>query len=140
MSNEVQPNTTQPTAAAQENTKFCKYCGAKILSDAVLCTACGRQVEEIKQTQSAQPTIVINNENNNVNSNTNINNAHGKGREKNKWVSLLLCFFLGALGAHKFYEGKIGAGILYLLTCGVFGIGIIIDLIILLFKPNPYYV
>ncbi len=140
MSNEVQSNTTQSTATPQEITKFCKHCGAKILSDAVLCTACGRQVEELKQAQSAQPTIVINNENNNVNSNTNINSVHGNGCQKNKWVALLLCFFIGFLGAHRFYEGKVGSGILYLLTGGLLGIGVIIDFIILLFKPNPYYV
>lgn len=29
------------------NTKFCKYCGASIPTDAVVCTACGRQVEDI---------------------------------------------------------------------------------------------
>ena len=40
----------------------------------------------------------------------------------------------------KFYEGKIGMGILYLFTCGLFGIGTLIDFIVLLFKPNPYYV
>ena len=59
--------------------------------------------------------------------------------EKNKWVSFLLCFFFGIFGAHKFYEGRVLAGIFYLVTLGVFGIGVFIDLIILLFKPNPYY-
>lgn len=43
-------------------TKFCKYCGEKILFDAVICTKCGMQVEELK---SNQPNIVINNENTN---------------------------------------------------------------------------
>lgn len=62
------------------------------------------------------------------------------GRMKNKWVALLLCIFLGLLGAHKFYEGKIGMGILYLLTGGLFCIGWIIDIIAILGKPNPYYV
>lgn len=59
-------------------------------------------------------------------------------KECNKWVSLLLCFFFGFLGVHRFYEGKIGTGILYLFTGGLFGIGVIVDFIILLFKPNPY--
>lgn len=59
---------------------------------------------------------------------------------KNKWISFLLCLFLGILGIHKFYEGKVLFGILYILTGGIFGIGVIVDLIILLFKPNPYYV
>ena len=58
---------------------------------------------------------------------------------KNKWISFFLCFFLGVLGIHKFYEGRILFGILYLCTGGIFGIGVVIDLIILLFKPNPYY-
>jgi len=124
-----------------QQTKFCKFCGAKIPIQAVICTACGGQVEEMKQTQpaqQAQPSIIINN----ANTNTNVNN-NGRmygGRMRNKWVALLLCFFLGGLGAHKFYEGKVGMGILYLFTAGLFGIGWFVDLIVLLCKPNPYYV
>lgn len=115
-------------------TKFCKFCGEKIPEDAVMCTHCGRQVEQLK---SEQPQVVINNTN--TNTNTNINRT-GNGRPKNKWIALLLCFFLGFLGAHKFYEEKAGMGILYLFTMGLFGIGVIIDFIALLFKTNPYYV
>lgn len=59
---------------------------------------------------------------------------------KNKWVAFLLCLFLGWAGGHKFYEGKVGEGILYLLTIGLFGFGWGIDCIILLNKHNPYYV
>ena len=58
---------------------------------------------------------------------------------KNKWVSFLLCLFIGVFGAHKFYEGKLLLGVLYLCTAGLFGIGIVFDLIVLFFKPNPYY-
>ncbi len=61
-------------------------------------------------------------------------------RQRNKWVAFFLCLFLGFLGAHKFYEGKAGLGILYILTIGLFGIGVFIDLIVILCKPNPYYV
>lgn len=59
--------------------------------------------------------------------------------QKNKWVSFFLCLFLGTLGIHKFYEGKIIFGIIYLSTGGIFGIGVIVDLILLVLKPNPYY-
>lgn len=125
-----------------DKTKFCKHCGAKIPEDAVICTTCGRQVEIIKE-QAAQPNIVINNSNSNVNSNINQNTVSGLAgsrKAKNKWTAFLLCIFLGVVGAHKFYEGKTGMGILYLFTGGLCGVGVLIDLIIILTKPNPYYV
>jgi len=49
--------------------------------------------------------------------------------DKTKLVALLLCIFLGTIGVHRFYVGKIGTGIVWLLTGGVFGIGWIIDII-----------
>lgn len=126
-------STVENVKIISENTKFCKYCGSKIPKAAVICTHCGCQVEEIK---SAEPNIVINN--NNINTNTNA--GMYAGREKNKWISFLLCLFLGYFGAHKFYEGKIGMGILYIFTAGLFGIGWFVDCILLLCKPNPYYI
>ncbi|MBQ1259000.1 MAG: TM2 domain-containing protein [Clostridia bacterium] len=43
------------------------------------------------------------------------------------------------MGGHKFYEGKIGMGILYIFTFGLFGIGLLVDLIVILCKPVHYY-
>ncbi len=124
------------------NTKFCKHCGAKIPVDAVLCTVCGRQVEELKSSQ--QPNITINNSNSsvnaNVNTNANIIGAGMLGKPRNKWVALILCLCLGFFGAHKFYDGKTGMGILYIFTMGLCFVGIIIDFIAILGRPNPYYI
>lgn len=49
--------------------------------------------------------------------------------KKSKTAALLLCIFLGYLGVHRFYVGKIGTGVLYLLTGGLVGIGWIVDII-----------
>lgn len=93
---------------------------------------------------AATPNIVINNANNNTNTNTQVQKQTAApvvmGHPKSKWVAILLCLFLGYLGGHKFYEGKIGMGILYCFTCGLFFVGVIVDFIALLLKPDPYYV
>lgn len=50
---------------------------------------------------------------------------------KSKTAAYLLWFFLGMFSAHRFYLGKIGTGILYLLTGQLLGIGWIIDLFLI---------
>ncbi|MEX1030093.1 MAG: TM2 domain-containing protein [Paenibacillaceae bacterium] len=44
-------------------------------------------------------------------------------------AALLLAFFLGTLGVHRFYVGKIGTGILMLVTLGGLGVWVLIDFI-----------
>ena len=51
--------------------------------------------------------------------------------EKDWLVTLLLCLFCGGIGVHRYYVGKIGTGILYTLTLGLFGIGYLVDLIMI---------
>ncbi len=52
--------------------------------------------------------------------------------DKNWTVVMLLAIFLGVLGVHRFYTGKICTGLLWLFTAGMFGIGWVIDILLLL--------
>ena len=52
--------------------------------------------------------------------------------KKSKVAAALLSFFLGWLGVHRFYVGKVGTGILWLFTGGLFGIGNLVDFIMIL--------
>ena len=49
-------------------------------------------------------------------------------KEREVWVTYLLWFFLGFVGVHKFYLGKMGWGIIYIFTGGLFLIGWLVDI------------
>ncbi|MGL1931688.1 MAG: zinc-ribbon domain and TM2 domain-containing protein [Desulfotalea sp.] len=74
--------------------KFCSECGKKIKAKAEICPHCGVR-------QSAPPSPFTS------------TTPNGK----NKYIAALVAFFLGGFGAHKFYLGQIGLGIVYLLFC-----------------------
>jgi TM2 domain-containing membrane protein YozV len=77
---------------------------------------------------------------------TNVQPTHGNTEQmfsdKKKSVALVLCVLFGFFGIHRFYVGKVGTGVLWLCTCGLFGIGWFIDIIIILansFKDKDNY-
>lgn len=69
---------------------FCRGCGKEIHETAKACPHCGA-------TQASVPQ-----------------------GSKNRIAAALLALFLGGFGAHKFYLGKVGQGLLYLLFCWTF--------------------
>lgn len=118
-----------------EGTKYCKHCGELIDADCVVCPKCGKQVEMISGTQNSNPTIVINNSSSSSSSAAASAAAFAGGigstpiSPKSKMITLILSIFLGYLGIHRFYVGKIGSGIVWMFTVGLFGIGWIYDII-----------
>lgn len=72
--------------------KYCADCGEIIKAKAEICPKCG-----VRQLPVPSPFGV------------------SAPNGKNKIAAALLAFFLGGFGAHKFYLGQIGQGIVYLL-------------------------
>lgn len=107
----------------------CKNCGANVGSEYRLCPYCRSELEYPENKAAPQP-IIIQNVINNVNPiNSTPYVVYERHSKKDKSVALILCVVLGMLGGHCFYAGKIGMGILYLFTCGLFGFGWIVDII-----------
>ena len=63
------------------------------------------------------------------------NNYYARKSTQKSWlVTLLLCFFVGTLGVHRFYVGKIGTGLVQLFTFGGLGIWTLVDFILIACK------
>jgi len=104
----------QGAAIGGGNRVFCRGCGSAIHNQAVICPQCGVATGG----QTGVPS-----------GKAGVNRAGG---QKDKMVAVLLAFFLGGLGVHRFYLGDTGLGVLHLLTCGICGIGALVDFIVLL--------
>ncbi len=87
---------------------FCKNCGAEVKDNQAVCLSCGCAVNA-QAPGMADPTK----------------------SEKDWLVTLLICFFLGGIGIHRFYVGKTGTGIIWLLTFGLCGFGTLYDFIMI---------
>ena len=119
------------------NSCECQSCGSIIHLSDEKCPYCGNinQNYQVPKGSVVKPNYV-------VQPNYIIRQSETLRKQKgpfNKWITFFLCFFLGIFGVHKFYEGKTCLGILYLFSFGLFGIGVFIDLIISLTRPQEYY-
>jgi len=94
------------------NIKFCRDCEAEILENAEICPKCGcRQLNSSVANRKHQCEV----------------------SQKSRLAACLLCLFLGDLGIHRFYVGKVGTGIAMIFTLGGLGIWALIDFIMICF-------
>lgn len=113
----------------------CPNCGAPISEESRFCSYCGASIEKPAEAVKEKPEIHIH-YHQEVHQTQPVQEcpAYGpkeKFSSKNRLVALLLCIFLGVMGAHKFYLGKFWVGVVYIFTYGLFGIGWLIDLVTL---------
>jgi TM2 domain-containing membrane protein YozV len=86
------------------NEEFCRSCGRIISKLASSCPSCGA------------PT----------------HNFPPDASPKSRLGALVLCYFLGIFGVHRFYVGKVGTGLLQLFTLGGLAVWTFIDLIMII--------
>ncbi len=88
---------------------FCPNCGKEVSDQAAACPNCGHPLKSRTPT-AVQPGKVVS--------------------VKNRLAVVLLCFFLGWIGIHRFYVGKIGTGVLFVFFgTNIFAIWVLIDFI-----------
>lgn len=126
-------SVTCPFCDKQNGTNYCPKCGAGTTAYDTTCSVCASSLINITtqpQNNVVAPSVTPNNRYNNGFP-INVNSNHNVGRHD--WlVTLLLCFFLGEFGAHRFYTGHIGIGIVQLFTGGGCGIWWLVDLILII--------
>lgn len=137
-----------------DNALQCRSCGRVLENGMRFCPFCGADSMAAQQQYNTNQT--------NANFTQNINQTYifpgsdaphrhrfstvpfPGAKRRNKWVFFILSFLVGVTGAQHFYEGRIGKGLAYLFTGGLFTIGWIIDIVIgatrLLNSGDDYYI
>ena len=96
---------------------ICPYCGYDAGKSGTPKESAGNNQNAARGSVQGETVTVVN-----------VRNVSGKS----KVTALILCILLGEFGVHRFYVGKIGTGLLWLFTLGLFGIGWLVDVVSIL--------
>lgn len=120
----------------------CPYCGANMAPNTQKCDYCGMYndnwVNDVSPAEEERPQHVVYHIHHHYNEydeeapRRSVRHS-ANSSQKNKWFALVLCMLFGVFGIHRFYVGKFGTGLIYLLTGGLTGLGTIIDFFLILF-------
>jgi TM2 domain-containing membrane protein YozV len=91
---------------------YCQNCGKELSDQASFCPSCGHPVRSAPMRPGFRTDKTVS--------------------PKSRLATLLLCFFLGWLGVHRFYVGKVGTGVAMIFTLGGLGIWVLIDFIMII--------
>lgn len=117
------------SCGANVNGAFCEYCGAKMPVERVETQTINAEhvvVNNYYQSSPGEPAGYARSQQ--FSGNFDVDGAS----PKSKLITLILWFFLGLFGGHRFYIGSYGLAVVYLFTLGLFGIGWLADLALLL--------
>ncbi len=102
---------------AQGKRVFCPDCGASMAPEDRFCAACRWDAQYPEsRAERGLPSSPRN---------------LGPPSDKSRMTTLLLCVFGGFLGLHRFYVGRAGSGVLWLVTFGLLSVGWIYDLVMI---------
>lgn len=109
---------------------YCRNCGNEVSEKAVMCVACGTPPRKgdkfcwnCKAETSAEAAICLK-------CGVDLKGVNLEGKD---WLTtLLLCFFLGVIGIHRFYTGHTVIGIIQIITLGGCGIWALVDFIMII--------
>jgi len=112
---------------------YCRNCGNEVSEKAIMCVACGtppKAGDKFCPNCKAETTP-----NASICMKCGVSLKHDNiiyGDEKDWLTTLLLCFFLGVFGIHRFYTGHTAIGVVQLLTLGGCGIWALVDFIMII--------
>ncbi len=118
---------------------YCPSCGIELKANSKFCEYCGTEQSVSESSESSRTTYERKKIEVSVASTPHTHSQYTYTRQRDANISpksrlavLILWLLVGVLGIHYFYVGRIGMGILWLITGGFFGIGLVIDLILIL--------